>query len=193
MSAIQSAKSPCNRVSFVAHEDAGFDLIERELKDRTRVNSVNFTSSILQARMPAERLRGAQIHRQALGITKALRLPPPPPAHKAFAARSPASAPQATATKVLNVAVLPPGGSVLRALRGTSTVDSTTNTATDTGVAESAESTSWGGLVTADVGRAVLLHKPLPSTRLSVQRGRLSRTSSVNGTQVNNVNDRIPR
>src|SRR5207249_8728081 len=58
--------------------------------------------------------------------------------------------------QVLNVAIPPPGGgdlqaNVLSASSG-STVDSTTNTATDTGVAETAGVNVVSGLVAGDTG-----------------------------------------
>src|SRR5207249_3297881 len=70
----------------------------------------------------------------------------------------------------------------------TSTVDSTTNTATDTGVAESAGVNLVGGLVTADVVRAVATAQASAFNSSFSSAGSAFNNLVVNGTHVNNVN-----
>src|SRR5437667_5391696 len=69
-----------------------------------------------------------------------------------------------------------------------STVDSTTNTATDTGVAESAGVNLVSGLVTADVVRAVATAQASAFNSSFSSAGSAFKNLVVNGTQMNNVN-----
>src|SRR5207249_5798761 len=94
--------------------------------------------------------------------------------------------------QVVNVAVPPPGVRVLNAnvlsASSTSTVDSTTNTATDTGVAESAGVNLVGGLVTADVVRGVATAQASGFNSSFSSAGSAFQNLVVNGAQMNNVN-----
>ena len=69
----------------------------------------------------------------------------------------------------------------------TSTVDPASNTATDTGVAESAGVNVLGGLVTADVVRAVANAKATGFNASVSIAGSAFKNLDVNGTQLNNV------
>ncbi|PYU06483.1 MAG: hypothetical protein DMG33_07735 [Acidobacteria bacterium] len=93
---------------------------------------------------------------------------------------------------MLNAAVPPPGGGVVKAnvlsASSTSTVDSTTNTATDTGVAESAGVNLVGGLVTADVVRGVATAQASGFNSSFSSAGSAFQNLVVNGAQMNNVN-----
>src|SRR5438876_461941 len=70
----------------------------------------------------------------------------------------------------------------------TSTVDSATNTATDTGVAESAGVNLVGGLVTADVVRAVATAQASAFNSSFSSAGAAFSNHVANGIQMNNVN-----
>jgi len=69
----------------------------------------------------------------------------------------------------------------------TSTVDPASNTATDTGLAESAGVNVLGGLVTADVVRAVANAKATGFNASVSIAGSAFKNLVVNGTQLNNV------
>jgi len=122
------------------------------------------------------------------------RLPLLPPAHKAVCSSQSGIGSTSNSNQVLKRSGSAsrwqcPEGETCSARRARARFDSTTNTATDAGVAESAGVNLVSGLVTA--GRCAgsgLLHKPLASTRLSVRRDRHSTNLVVNGTQLNNVN-----
>src|SRR3989441_8975007 len=118
--------------------------LSAELKDRTRVQPLNFTIFNPAGANASGNALGARIQDTLLGINQTL--PAAPPATCTQGVCSSQSGIGSTSNS--NPA------NVLRA-SSTSTVDPTTNTATDTGVAESVGVNLVSGLVTADVVRGV--------------------------------------
>src|SRR5207247_5278254 len=127
--------------------------LSAELKDRTRVKPINFTVFNPAGATASGNAFGASIHDNLLGLNQTL--PAATPAGCTQGVCSSQSGPGTTSNsnQVLSVAVPPPGGSILKAnvlsASSTSTVDGATNTATDTGVAETAGVNVVAGLVTA--------------------------------------------
>src|SRR6266446_2367674 len=183
---------PCNKVLFVAMKTRASTSLSAELKDRTRVKPVNFTVFNPAGANASGNASAAQIQDRLLGINQALPAATPPTCTQGVCSAQSGIGSTNNSNQVLNVAVPPPGGAVLKAnvlsASSTSTVDPTTNSATDTGVAESAGVNLVGGLVTADVVRAVATAQASAFNSSFSSAGSAFNNLVVNGTQVNNVN-----
>ncbi|MGB4784750.1 MAG: choice-of-anchor P family protein [Candidatus Acidiferrum sp.] len=183
---------PCNKVLFVAMKTRASTSLSAELKDRTRVKPVNFTIFNPAGANASGNAAAAQIQDRLLAINQTLPAATPATCTQGVCSSQSGIGSTSNSNQVLNVAVPPPGGNVLRAnvlsASSTSTVDSTTNTATDTGVAESAGVNLVGGLVTADVVRAVATAQASAFNSSFSSAGSAFKNLVVNGAQVNNVN-----
>src|SRR5882762_2491944 len=183
---------PCNKVLFVSMKTRASTSLSAELKDRTRARPVNFTVFNPAGANASGNAFGAHIQDTLLGMN--LTLPAATPANCTQGVCSSQSGIGSTSNsnQVLSVAVPPPGGSVVKAnvlsASSTSTVDPTTNTATDTGIAESAGVNLVGGLVTADVVRAVATSQASGFNSSFSSAGSAFKNLVVNGSQLNNVN-----
>src|SRR2546425_1642363 len=183
---------PCNKVLFVAMKTRASTSLSAELKDRTRVKPVNFTVFNPAGANANGNALGAQIQDTLLGINQALPAATPATCTQGVCSSQSGIGSTSNSNQVLNVAVPPPGGAVLKAnvlsASSTSTVDPTTNSATDTGVAESAGVNLVGGLVTADVVRAVATAQASAFNSSFSSAGAAFSNLVVNGIQMNNVN-----
>ncbi len=183
---------PCNKVLFVAMKTRASTSLSAELKDRTRVKPVNFTVFNPAGANASGNASAAQIQDRLLGINQVLPAATPATCTQGVCSSQSGIGSTSNGNQVLNVAVPPPGGNVLKAnvlsASSTSTVDSTTNTATDTGVAESAGVNLVSGLVTADVVRAVATAQASGFNSSFGSAGSAFNNLVVNGTQLNNVN-----
>jgi hypothetical protein len=183
---------PCEKVLFVSMKTRASTSLSAELKDRTRVKPANFTIFNPAGANASGNAVGAQIQDRLLGINQALPAATPPTCTQGVCSSQSGIGSTSNSNQVLNVAVPPPGGNVLKAnvlsASSTSTVDSTTNTATDTGVAESAGVNLVSGLVTADVVRAVATAQASGFNSSFGSAGSAFNNLVVNGTQLNNVN-----
>src|SRR2546425_2643295 len=183
---------PCNKVLFVAMKTRASTSLSAELKDRTRVKPVNFTVFNPAGANASGNASAAQIQDKLLGINQALPAATPPTCTQGVCSSQSGIGSTSNSNQVLNVAVPPPGGAVLKAnvlsASSTSTVDPTTNSATDTGVAESAGVNLVGGLVTADVVRGVAAAQAQSFNSSFSSAGSAFNNLVVNGTQLNNVN-----
>jgi hypothetical protein len=183
---------PCNKVLFVSMKTRASTSLSAELKDRTRVRPANFTIFNPAGANASGNALAVGVQDTLLGINQAL--PPATPATCTQGVCSSQSGIGSTgnSNQVLSVAVPPPGGSVLKAnvlsASSMSTVDSTTNTASDTGVAESAGVNLVGGLVTADVVRVVASAQASGFNSSFSSAGSAFNNLVVNGIQLNNVN-----
>src|SRR6266571_5110213 len=142
---------PCNKVLFASMKTRSSTSISAELKDRSRVEPVNFTIFNAAGANASGNAFAASIQDKLLSINLTLPTATPATCTQGVCSSQSGAGSTSNSNQVLNVAVPPPGGSVLKAnllsASSTSTVDSTTNTATDTGVAESAGVNLVGGLV----------------------------------------------
>src|SRR6267154_6529294 len=183
---------PCEKVLFVSMKTRASTSLSAEVKDRTRAKPVNFTIFNPAGANASGNAVGAQIQDRLLGINQALPAATPPTCTQGVCSSQSGIGSTSNSNQVLNVAVPPPGGNVLKAnvlsASSTSTVDSTTNTATDTGVAESAGVNLVGGLVTADVVRAVATAQASGCNSSFGSAGSAFQNLVVNGIQMNNVN-----
>src|SRR3989454_1996112 len=183
---------PCNKVLFVSMKTRASTSLSAELKDRTRIKPVNFTVFNPAGANASGNAAAAQIQDRLLGINQALPAATPATCTEGVCSSQSGIGSTNNSNQVLNVAVPPPGGNVLKAnvlsASSTSTVDSTTNTATDTGVAESAGVNLVSGLVTADVVRAVASAQASAFNSSFSAAGSAFNNLVVNGTPVNNVN-----
>ncbi len=183
---------PCEKVLFVSMKTRASTSLSAEVKDRTRAKPVNFTIFNPAGANASGNAVGAQIQDRLLGINQALPAATPPTCTQGVCSSQSGIGSTSNSNQVLNVAVPPPGGNVLKAnvlsASSTSTVDSTTNTATDTGVAESAGVNLVSGLVTADVVRAVATAQASGFNSSFGSAGSAFNNLVVNGTQLNNVN-----
>src|SRR6266481_2885250 len=183
---------PCEKVLFVSMKTRASTSLSAEVKDRTRVKPVNFTIFNPAGANASGNAVGAQIQDRLLGINQALPAATPPTCTQGVCSSQSGIGSTSNSNQVLNVAVLPPGGSVMKAsvlsASSTSTVDPITNSATDTGVAESAGVNLVGGLVTADVVRAVATAQASAFNSSFSSAGSAFKNLVVNGTQVNNIN-----
>src|SRR6266403_3607253 len=183
---------PCEKVLFVAMKTRASTSLSAELKDRTRVRPVNFTVFNPAGANASGNASAAQIQDRLLGINQALPAATPPTCPQGVCSSQSGIGSTGNSNQVLNVAVPPPGGNILKAnvlsASSTSTVDSTTNTATDTGVSESAEVNLVSGLVTADVVRAVATAQASAFNSSFSSAGSAFKNLVVNATQLNNVN-----
>src|SRR5207245_10842456 len=144
---------PCNKVLFVSMKTRASTSLSAELKDRTRVRPVNFTIFNPAGANASGNALAAGVHDTLCGTNQALPAATPATCTQGVCSSQSGVGSTGNSNQVLSVAVPPPGGSVLRAnvlsASSTSTVDPTTNSATDTGVAESAGVNLVNGLVTA--------------------------------------------
>src|SRR5713101_2701686 len=141
---------PCNKVLFASMKTRASTSLSAELKDRTRVQPLNFTIFNPAGANASGNALGARIQDTLLGINQTLPAATPATCPQGVCSSQSGIGSTSNSNQVLNVAVPPPGGSVLKAnvlsASSTSTVDPTTNSATDTGVAESAGVNLVGGL-----------------------------------------------
>jgi hypothetical protein len=183
---------PCNKVFFVSMKTRASTSLSAELKDRTRAKPVNFTVFNPAGANASGNAFGANIRDTLLGLNQTL--PAATPANCTQGVCSSQSGPGSTSNsnQVLSVAVPPPSGSVLSAnvlnASSTSTVDPATNTATDTGIAESAGVNLVSGLVTADAVRGVASAQASGFNSSFSSAGSAFKNLVVNGAQLNNVN-----
>src|SRR2546427_11582676 len=183
---------PCNKVLFVSMKTRASTSLSAELKDRTRVRPANFTIFNPAGANASGNALAAGVHDTLLGINLALPAATPATCTQGGCSSQSGIGSTSSSNQVLSVAVPPSGGSVLKAnvlsASSTSTVDSTTNTATDTGVAESAGVNLVGGLVTADVVRGVATAQASGFNSSFSSAGSAFQNLVVNGAQMNNVN-----
>src|SRR5713101_5562643 len=183
---------PCNKVLFASMKTRASTSLSAEVKDRTRAMPLNFTIFNPSGANANGNAFAASIQDTLLGINQML--PAATPANCTQGVCSSQSGPGSTgnSNQMLSVAIPPPGGSVVKAnvlnASSTSTVDPSTNTATDTGVAESAGVNVVGGLVTADVVRAVATAQASGFNSSFSAAGSAFQNLVVNGAQMNNVN-----
>src|SRR5712692_6735712 len=183
---------PCNKVLFVSMKTRASTSLSAELKDRTRAKPVNFTVFNPAGANASGNAFGAHIQDTLLGINQTLPAATPATCTQGVCSSQSGVGSTSNSNQVLNVAVPPPGGSVLSAnvlsASSTSTVDPTTNTATDTGVAETAGVNVVSGLVTADAVRAVANARASGFNSTFSSAGSAFKNLVVNGAQLNNVN-----
>src|SRR5712692_7804218 len=183
---------PCNKILFVAMKTRASTSLSAELKDRTRVKPVNFTVFNPAGANASGNASAAQIQDRLLGINQTLPAATPANCTQGVCSSQSGIGSTSNGNQVLNVAVPPPSGSVLKAnvlsASSTSAVDPTTNSATDTSVAESAGVNLVGGLVTADVVRGVAAAQASGFNSSFSAAGSAFKNLVVNGTQMNNVN-----
>src|SRR5258708_2446052 len=183
---------PCNKVLFVSLKTRPSTSFSAELKDPTRGTLVNFTVFNPAGANASGNALGARVQDALLGISQTLPTATPATCTQGVCSSQSGIGSTSNSNQVLNVAVPPPGGAVLKAnllsASSTSTVDPTTNSATDTGVAESAGVNLVGGLVTADVVRAVATAQASAFNASFTSAGSAFNNLAVNGTQMNNVN-----
>src|SRR3989475_259072 len=186
--------SPCEKILFVSMKTRASTSLSAELKDRTKVKPVNFTIfNPAGANASGNALAASiQVQGMLLGINQTLPAATPATCTGGVCSSQSGIGSTSNSNQVLNVAVPPPGGTILKAnvlsASSTSTVDSTTNTATNTGVAESAGVNVVSGLVTADVVRAVATAQASGFNSSFSSAGSAFKNLVVNGTQMNNVN-----
>src|SRR6266705_4416927 len=183
---------PCNKVLFASMKTRASTSLSAELKDRTRVRPVNFTVFNPAGANAGGNALAAGVQDTFLGINQTLPAATPPTCTQGVCSSQSGIGSTGNSNQVLSVAIPPSGGSVLKAnllsASSTSTVDSTTNKATDTGVAESAGVNLVGGLVTADVVRAVATAQASGFNSSFSSAGSAFKNLVVNGSQLNNVN-----
>src|SRR5467141_1318102 len=183
---------PCEKVLFVSMKTRASTSLSAELKDRTRVKPLNFTIFNPAGANASGNAFAASIKDTLLGINQTLPASTPANCTGGVCSSQSGIGSTSNSNQVLNVAIPPPGGTVLKAnvlgAPSTSTIDSTTNTATDVGVAESAGVSLVGGLVTADAVRAVATAQASAFNSSFSSAGSAFKNLVVNGTQVNNVN-----
>src|SRR5712691_2078033 len=150
---------PCNKILFTSMKTRASTSLSAEVKDRTKVKPLNFTIFNPTGANASGTAFAASIQDKLLGISQTLPAAIPATCTQGVCSSQSGAGSTSNSNQVLNAAVPPPGGGVLKAnllsASSASTVDPTTNTATDTGVAEAAGVNLVGGLVTADVVRGV--------------------------------------
>jgi hypothetical protein len=165
--------------------------LSAELKDRTRAKPVNFTVFNPAGANASGNAFGAHIQDTLLALNQTLPAATPATCTQGVCSSQSGVGSTSNSNQVLSAAVPPPGGSVLSAnvlsASSTSTVDPTTNTATDTGVAESAGVNVVSGLVTADAVRAVATARASGFNSSFSSAGSAFKNLVVNGAQMNNV------
>jgi hypothetical protein len=183
---------PCNKVLFASMKTRASTSLSAELKDRTRVQPLNFTVFNPAGANASGNAFAASIQDTLLRINQTLPAATPATCTQGVCSSQSGIGSSSNSNQVLNVAVPPPGGGVLKAsvlsAASTSTVDPTTNTATDTGVAESAGVNLVSGLVTADVVRGVATARASGFNSSFSSAGSAFKNLVVSGTQMNNVN-----
>src|SRR6267154_172775 len=183
---------PCEKVLFVSMKTRASTSLSAELKDRTRVKPLNFTIFNPAGANAGGNALAASIKDTLLGINQTLPASTPANCTAGVCSSQSGIGSTSNSNEVLNVAIPPPGGTVLKAnvlsASSTSTVDSTTNTATDTGVAESAGVNLVSGLVTADVVRGLASAQASGFNSSFSSAGSAIENLVVNGIPMNNVN-----
>jgi hypothetical protein len=183
---------PCNKILYTSMKTRASTSLSAEVKDRTKVKPLNFTVFNPTGANASGGAFAASIQDKLLGINQTLPAATPATCTQGVCSLQSGAGSTSNSNQVLNVAVPPPGGSVLKAnvlsASSASTVDPTTNTATDTGVAESAGVNLVGGLVTADVVRGVATAQASGFNSSFTSAGSAFNNLVVNGTQMNNVN-----
>src|SRR5713101_8130115 len=183
---------PCNKVLFASMKTRASTSLSAEVKDRTRAQPLNFTIFNPAGAGASGNAFGARIQDTLLGINQTLPAAAPANCTQGVCSSQSGAGSTSNSNQVLNAAVPPPGGAILKAnvlsASSTSTVDPATNTATDTGIAESAGVNLVGGLVTADVVRAVATSQASGFNSSFSSDGSAFKNLVVNGAQMNNVN-----
>src|SRR5713226_1239049 len=183
---------PCNKILFVSMKTRATTSLSAEIKDRTRVKPLNFTIFNPAGANAGGNALAASIQDSLLGINQTLPAATPPTCSGGVCSSQSGIGSTSNSNQVLSAAVPPPSGGILKAnvlsASSTSTVDSTTNTATDTGVAESAGVNLVSGLVTADVVRGLATAQASGFNPSFSSAGSAFKNLVVNGTPMNNVN-----
>src|SRR6266581_3217687 len=183
---------PCNKVLFVSMKTRSSTSLSAALQDRTKVKPVNFTISNPAGANASGNAFAASVQDALLGINQTLPTATPVTCTQGVCSSQSGVGSTSNSNQVLNVAIPPPGGGDLQAnvlsASSASTVDSTTNTATDTGVAETAGVNIVSGLVTADTVRGVATAQASGFNSTFSSAGSAFKNLVVNGTQMNNVN-----
>src|SRR6266571_3802280 len=183
---------PCNKILFVSMKTRASTSLSAEIKDRTRVKPLNFTIFNPAGANASGNALAASIQDTLLGINQTLPAATPANCTGGVCSSQSGIGSTSNSNQVLSAAVPPPSGGILKAdvlsASSTSTVDSTTNTATDTGVAESAGVNLVSGMVTADVVRGVATAQASGFNSSFSSAGSAFKNLVVNGVQMNNVN-----
>src|SRR5712692_7935362 len=181
---------PCNEVLHVSMKSRSSTSLSAELKDRTRALPVSFTVFNPNGANANGNAFAARIQDSLLGLNQTL--PAATPATCTEGVCSSQSGPGSNSNSNQVLGVPPPSQPLLSAsllsASSTSAVSPTTNTATDTGTAESAGVNVINGLVTADVVRAVAAANAGGFNASFSAAGSTFKNLVVNGTQLNNVN-----
>ena len=183
---------PCNAVLFVSMKTRASTSLSAALKDRTKVKPLNFTIFNPAGANANGNAFGASIQDMLLGINQILPAATPDSCTQGVCSAQSGVGTASHSNQVLNAAVPPPGGSIVKATvltaSSTSTVDPATNTATDTGVAETAGVNLVSGLVTADTVLGVATAQASGFNSSFSAAGSVFQNLVVNGVQINNVN-----
>jgi hypothetical protein len=183
---------PCNKVFFTSMKTRSSTSLSAELKDRTRAKPLNFTIFNPSGANASGDAFAASVHDSLLGLNETLPAATPANCTQGVCSSQSGAGSNGNSNQVLSVALPPPGGGILKAnvlsASSTSTVDPTTNTATETGVAESAGVNLVDGLVTADVVRGVATAQASAFNSAFGAAGSAFNNLVVNGVQTNNVN-----
>ena len=180
----------CNQVLSVSMKTRASTSLSAELKDRTRAMPVNFTVFNPAGANANGNAFAARLQDTLLGLDTTLPAATPPGCTQGVCSSQSGPGSNSNADQVL--AVPPPSQPLLSAnlltASSASTVDPAGNAATDTGIAESAGVKVLGGLVTADVVRAVATAKATGFNASVSVAGSAFKNLVVNGTQLNDVN-----
>src|SRR6266566_9277094 len=183
---------PCNKVLFASMKTRASTSLSAEVKDRTRAEPLNFTIFNPAGANASGNAFGARIQDTLLGLNQTLPAATPANCTQGVCSSQSGAGSTSNSNQVLNAAVSPPGGAILKAnvlsASSTSTIDPATNTATDTGVAESAGVNLVSGLVTADVVRGAATAQASGISSSFSSAGSAFKNLVVNGIQMNNVN-----
>src|SRR5207245_3490098 len=106
---------PCNKVLFVSMKTRASTSLSAELKDRTRARPVNFTVFNPAGANASGNAFGAHIQDTLLGINQTLPAATPPTCTVGVCSSQSGIGSTSNSNQVLNVAVPPPSGSVLKA------------------------------------------------------------------------------
>ncbi len=183
---------PCNTVLFVSMKTRASTSLSAELKDRTTAKPVNFTIFNPAGAQANGNAFGVSIQDALLGISEILPAATPATCTQGVCSAQSGVGSASNSNQVLDAAVPPPGGSIVRAsvlsASSTSMVDPATNTATDRGVAETAGVNLISGLVTADAVLGVATTQASGFNASFSSAGSAFKNLVVNGAQINNVN-----
>jgi hypothetical protein len=183
---------PCNKVLFASMKTRASTSLSAEVKDRTRAEPLNFTIFNPAGANASGNAFGARIQDTLLGLNQTLPAATPANCTQGVCSSQSGTGSTSNSNQVLNAAVPPPGGAILKAnvlsASSTSTIDPATTTATDTGIAESAGVNVVGGLVTADVVRGVATAQASGFNASFSSAGSAFKNLVVNGAPMNNVN-----